>query len=67
MLLTAGEKEINDPLTIVSGTVRFAEMLNSRNYRGLELRTWIIPDASHIQTAIPSMVRGLSRFGLPRG
>jgi len=42
-------------------------MLNSRNYRGLELRTWIIPDASHIQTAIPSMVRGLSRFGLPRG
>ena len=67
VLLTAGEKEINDPLTIVSGTVRFAEMLNSRNYRGLELRTWIIPDASHIQTAIPSMVRGLSRFGLPRG
>ncbi len=67
VLLTAGEKEINDPLTIASATVRFAEMLNSRHYRGLELRTWIIPDASHIQTAIPSMVRGLSRSGLPRG
>jgi predicted alpha/beta superfamily hydrolase len=67
VLLTAGEKEINDPLTIASGTVRFAEMLNSRNYRGLELQTWIIPDASHNQTAIPSMVRGLFRSGRPRG
>jgi hypothetical protein len=67
VLLTAGEKEINDPLTIASATVRFAEMLNSRHYRGLELHTWIIPDAGHNQTAIPSMVRGLSKSGLPRG
>ena len=65
VLLTAGEKEINDPLTIASATVRFAELLNSRNYRGLDLRTWIIPDAGHNQTGIPSMVRGLSRSGLP--
>jgi uncharacterized protein len=53
------------PLTIAGATVRFAEILNSRNYRGLNLRTWIIPDAGHNQSGIPSMVRGLSRSGLP--
>jgi predicted alpha/beta superfamily hydrolase len=66
VLLTAGEKEINDPLTIASGTVRFAEALRSRKYPSLDLQTWIIPDAGHMQTPIPSLMRGLIRSGGPR-
>jgi len=66
VLLTAGENEFNDPLTIASATVRFAETLNSRKYPGLELRTWIIPDATHAQTAVPSIMRGLANLDTPK-
>lgn len=62
VLLTAGEKELRDPLGIVSGSARLAERLGKPNYPKLKLETWIVPDAAHSQTAVPSIGRGLSRL-----
>ena len=62
VLLTAGERELEEPLSIVSGTTRFAELLRHRKYASLRLDTWIIPGASHVQTLAPSISRGLSTF-----
>jgi predicted alpha/beta superfamily hydrolase len=59
LLLSAGEREIQDPLGIVSNVTRLAEKLNTRRYPGLRLTTWIVPDASHVQTAAPSLARAL--------
>lgn len=62
VLLSAGEREIQDPLGIVSNTVRLAERLSARRYPGLKLETWIIPNASHVQTTGPSLARALALF-----
>lgn len=62
VLLTVGERELGDPLTIFSNTVRLAEALNGRGYPSLQLETWIVPGATHIQTLAPSLSRGLSRL-----
>jgi predicted alpha/beta superfamily hydrolase len=65
VLLTAGEKEIHDPLGIVSGTARLSELINSRAYPSVRLVTWFIAEATHIQTAAPSISRGLMELGRP--
>jgi predicted alpha/beta superfamily hydrolase len=62
VLLTVGEQEMNDPLTIFSNTVRLSEALTGRGYRGLQLETWVVPRATHIQTVAPSLSRALSRL-----
>ena len=62
VLLSAGEKEMRDPLGIVANTARLAEKLHARRYPSLELDSWIVPEASHVQTAAPSLARALNRF-----
>jgi predicted alpha/beta superfamily hydrolase len=62
VFIAAGGREIMDPLNILSRTARFAEALQIRNYPNLRLRTWFIPDASHVQTAAPSIARGLNEL-----
>ena len=42
--------------------VRLAEKLSGRRYPGLELETWIVPEASHVRTAAPSLARALGFF-----
>lgn len=63
VLLTVGEYELHDPLTIFSNTVRLSEALNGRNYPGLRLETWIVPGATHVQTPGPSISRALAGLG----
>lgn len=62
VLLTAGEREIMEPLEIVSGTARLSELLRYRQYPGLQLDTWLIAGANHVQTLAPSIARGLARL-----
>jgi predicted alpha/beta superfamily hydrolase len=62
VLLTVGEHEITDPLTIFSNTVRLAEALGGRNYPSLQLESWVIPRAHHAQAMAPSLGRALSRL-----
>jgi predicted alpha/beta superfamily hydrolase len=62
LLLSAGEREIQDPLSIVSNTVRLAEKLYARRYPELKLKAWIIPEATHVQTAASSLARALALF-----
>ncbi len=59
VFLSAGQKEMHDPLHIVSNTAQLAEQMNARRYPSLRLNTWLIPDASHVQTAAPSLARAL--------
>lgn len=63
VLLTVGEHEVTDPLTIFSNTVRLAEALNGRNYPSLQLETWVVPGATHAQAFAPSLARALVRLG----
>jgi predicted alpha/beta superfamily hydrolase len=63
VLLTVGEKEIGDPLTIFGNTVRLSEALSGRGYPSLRLQTWIVPGATHIQAAAPSISRGVAGLG----
>lgn len=63
VLLTVGELELRDPLTIFSHTARLSEALNGRNYPGLKLESWIVPAATHVQTVAPSIARALARLG----
>lgn len=65
VLLTTGERELSEPLGIFTATVKFSELLQSRRYPKLDLETWIVPDANHVQTQAPSISRGLSRLGRP--
>jgi predicted alpha/beta superfamily hydrolase len=65
VLLTSGEKEMLDPLEIASGTARLSEALANRKYPGLTLQTWIVPDAAHAQTPVPSIVHGLNGLSPP--
>jgi hypothetical protein len=44
----------------VSNTAQLAERLHARQYPGLRFSTWIVPDASHVQVAAPSIARALS-------
>ncbi|MDX2058105.1 MAG: alpha/beta hydrolase-fold protein [Gemmatimonadales bacterium] len=68
VFLSAGEREVLDPFGIAGNTVRLAEKLAGRRYPGLELETWIVPEASHVQTAAPSLARALGFFaGATRG
>lgn len=60
VFLSAGHKEMLDPLQIVSNTAQLAEQLYARGYPGLRLKTWLVPDASHVQTAAPSLARALT-------
>jgi uncharacterized protein len=62
VFIAAGGREVMDPLNILSRTARFVEALQVRNYPNLRLRTWFIPDASHVQTAAPSIARGLNEL-----
>ncbi|MCC7134698.1 MAG: alpha/beta hydrolase [Gemmatimonadales bacterium] len=62
VFLSAGEREVLDPFGIAGNTVRLAEKLSARRYPGLDLETWIVPGASHVQTAAPSLARGLRFF-----
>ncbi|MDT9600205.1 alpha/beta hydrolase [Sphingosinicella rhizophila] len=59
VLLTAGGAEIADPFLIYSATARMAEQLGARHFPGLRLHSWFIPGATHVQTAAPSISRGL--------
>ena len=63
VLLSAGEREIRDPFGIVTGTVRLAEQLSARRYPRLQLKTWIVPDASHVQAGAPSLARARAFLG----
>ena len=63
VLLSAGEREIRDPFGIVTGTVRLAEQLSARHYPRLQLKTWIVPDASHVQAGAPSLARAMAFLG----
>lgn len=65
VLLTAGEREIMDPLSMLSTTARLSETLQHRKYPGLRLDTWFIARASHIQTVAPSIGRALGRLSEP--
>jgi uncharacterized protein len=65
VLLTAGEREILDPLSMLSTTARLSETLQHRKYPGLRLETWFIARASHIQTVAPSIGRALARLSDP--
>ena len=60
---SAGEREIRDPFGIVTGTVRLAEQLSARRYPRLQLKTWIVPDASHVQAGAPSLARAMAFLG----
>ena len=62
VFICAGGREVMDPLNILSRTARFAEALQVRNYPGLRLKTWFIPDASHVQTAAPGIARALNEL-----
>ncbi len=64
--LSAGEREVLDPFGIASNTVRLAEKLSGRRYPGLQLETWIVPEASHVRTAAPSLARALGFFAASR-
>lgn len=70
VFLSAGEREVLDPFGILGNTVRLAEKLSARRYPGLEIETWIVPEASHVQTAAPSLARALGFFAatvIPKG
>jgi predicted alpha/beta superfamily hydrolase len=60
VFLSAGDQEVHDPFGIMSATSGLAERLLSRRYPSLQLRTWFIPGATHIQTAAPSVARALA-------
>lgn len=59
VFLSAGEAETEDPTEIFSQTARLAQILRGRAHPGLTLHTWFIPAATHVQTAGPSISRGL--------
>lgn len=65
VLLTVGDKEILDPLNLVSGVARLSESINGRKYPGMQLTTWFIAGADHMKTAAPSISQGLARLGRP--
>jgi predicted alpha/beta superfamily hydrolase len=64
VLLTAGEREVSEPLGIFSATAKLSEVLTNRRYAKFDLETWIVPGANHVQTQAPSISRGLSRLGM---
>lgn len=59
VLISCGTSEVVDPLRVVSNTALLVEKLHSRDYPSLRLHSWFVPDANHIQTAAPSLARGL--------
>jgi uncharacterized protein len=65
VLLTAGEREIMEPLSMLSTVARLSETLQHRKYPGLRLETWFIARANHIQTVAPSIGRALARMSDP--
>lgn len=62
VLLSAGQDEIGDALNIVSNMARLAEYLQARRYPGLNLHSMVFPDASHVDTAGPSLAHAFKRL-----
>jgi hypothetical protein len=65
VLLTVGQGEIYDALSLVSKVAQFSERLASRNYPSLKLTTWFIDQADHVGTAAPSISRAMKLLGEP--
>lgn len=62
VFLSAGELEaIREPAhaAMLSNTVRMAEILNSRDYKGLDLTTHIFPGETHLSVIPATFSRGL--------
>lgn len=63
--LSAGELEEDADNTTVTDTLRFAALLESRNYDGLSLAKHIFPDLTHCEVIAPGLQAGL-KFALKK-